>query len=162
MLWPTQAEADHFYGNPRGADPAHPSAAWESKNLVRIEPPFQMTYAGRPIKTIKIHRLCADSLARVLSDIAHAASHMPNVLSQWGVTIFGGTYNYRLMRGGNRLSMHSYGCAIDLDPERNSMGDRTPHFASCPEVLEAFRKEGWVWLGPTSAHDGMHFQAARL
>jgi hypothetical protein len=159
--WPHQNECDKFYGDPRGKD-GQPSLKWEALNLVRLTPPFQMTYAGKPIKTIRIHKKCHDSLARILAAIASAADHMPNVLSQWGVNIFGGSYNYRLMRGGSRLSMHSYGCAIDLDPERNAMGDRTPHFATCKEVLRAFEAEGWVWLGATSVHDAMHFQAARL
>lgn len=163
MKWPTQSGCDAFYGDPRGKD-GHASAAWEAKNLVRIIPPWQMTYMGKPMtKGFRIHRLCHDSLSRVFSQIADAANHMPNVLKQWGVDVFGGSYNYRLMRGSSsRISMHSYGCAIDLDPERNVMGTRAPdHFATIKPVLAAFQAEGWDWLGDNSVSDGMHWQAAR-
>ncbi len=159
MKWPRLSELDAFYGNPRGKN-GNPSLKWESANLVRLTPPWQMTYAGKPIQSIRVHRKCHDSLARVFGAIAEAADHMPQVLARWGVTVFGGTYNYRLIRGSaSRLSNHAYGAAIDLDPERNAMGDRTPHFATCKEVLAAFEAEGWAWLGKTSVHDGMHWEA---
>jgi hypothetical protein len=123
-----------------------------------------MTYAGKPIKTFRIHKKCHDSLARIFATIAQKADHMSNVLDRWGVTVFGGSYNYRLIRGSaSHLSMHSYGCALDLDPERNAMGDKTPNFALAKEVLDAFAYEGWVWGGTwTGRPDAMHWQAARV
>jgi len=58
--------------------------------------------------------------------------------------------------------MHSWGCAIDLDPANNGLGDRTPKFARYPKIIEAFKKEGWVWGGDWSNYDGMHFQMAKV
>ncbi len=43
--------------------------------------------------------------------------------------------------------MHSYGCAVDLDPVNNGLSDRTPRFAQFPQVLQAFADEGWKWGG---------------
>jgi hypothetical protein len=157
--WPMQADCNRFYGNPRGTN-GGPSAAWESANLVSVKPPYRMTYAGKPVSGIRIHRKCAESLKRVLARIWDAAGRDQATVDRWGASIYGGAYNYRLMRGGNALSMHSWGCAIDLDPARNGLGDQTPHFANVPEVLEAFAAEGWEWGGDWSRRDGMHWQAA--
>lgn len=157
--WPLQKDCDRFYGNPRGAN-GGPSAKWESENLVSIRPPYRMTYAGKPITGIRVHKKCAESLKRVLNRIWESAGKDQATVDRWGASIYGGAYNYRLMRGGNALSMHSWGCAIDLDPARNGLGDQTPHFANVPEVLDAFAAEGWEWGGDWSRRDGMHWQAS--
>ena len=75
-------------------------------------------------------------------------------IDEWGVSDFGGSYNFRLMRGSSHLSMHAYGCAIDLAPERFPMGVGSNKF--CDAVCTAFSDEGWVNL----PKDRMHFQAA--
>jgi hypothetical protein len=129
-----------------------------------------MTYAGAPVSRIRVHKHCAQSLLRVLNNLKDAAKGKQKILDHWGVSIFGGVVAYRLMRGGNRLSIHSYGAAIDLDPARNGMYDRTPRFAEFPEVLKAFADEGWRWGGDWNGNgssadermaDGMHWQATR-
>lgn len=178
MTWPTQAEVlsnKSVYGDPRGKDRSRMSPAWERANIITIAPPFRMTYAGTPIKRIRVNKHCAQSLLRVLNNLLAAArkkdpKRPQKVLDHWGVSIFGGVVQYRLMRGGTRLSIHSYGAAIDLDPARNAMYDRTPRFAEFPEVLKAFADEGWRWGGDWNGNgssaderqaDGMHWQATR-
>lgn len=161
MTWPLQSECDKFYGNPRGRN-GQASGAWESSNLVRITPPFKMTFAGKPVSSIRIHKKCADSFLRILNDIFEKSGKNQKVIDKSGFSLYGGSYNYRLMRQSNQLSMHSYGCAIDFDPGRNGMGDKTPNFANYPWIIGAFEKEGWVWGGRWSNPDGMHFQAARV
>ncbi|WP_196503145.1 M15 family metallopeptidase [Aestuariivirga litoralis] len=155
QTWPHQSGAQGFYGNPRGRG-GQASSAWEAKNLVPLKPPFRMTYAGKPIATFKIHRLCAESLMRVLQTIWDQAGREQARVDEWGVSIFGGTYNFRLKRGSSTLSMHAFGCAIDLAPERFPMGRAKATF--CAEVTAAFAAEGWVNL----PRDRMHFQAARI
>lgn len=161
MTWPLQSKCDAFYGNPRGKN-GQPSLPWELANLTHIVPPFQMTYDSHPIKSVRIHEKCADSLSRVFDDLWRIAGQDQKIIDQMGVSIFGGSYNFRLMRNGTRLSMHSYGCAIDLDPANNQLGDTTPRFQKWPQVYAAFEKEGWVWGGRWKGKgcDGMHFQAA--
>lgn len=166
MVWPLQSECDEFYGNPRNPqDPTKPSPSWESANIVRVKPPFALYYDGRPVtKGIAVHRKVSDSLGTVFGKIWQTAGQSQSTIDTWGMSIFGGAYNYRLMRGGNRLSMHAYGCAVDFDPDRNPFRSDTMHFASVPEVVDAFENEGWVWGGRWSSgsRDGMHFQAARI
>lgn len=169
MVWPTQQEVlsnKSVYGDPRGPDRTKMSLKWERENIVYIVPPFKMTYAGAPVKKIRVHKHCAQSLLRVFDNLLTSAKMIDRnspqkVLDTAGVSIFGGVVMYRLMRGGNKLSIHSYGAAIDLDPVRNGLGDQTPNFANHPWVLAAFKKEGWLWGGDWSRADGMHWQATR-
>ncbi|MEP6827903.1 MAG: M15 family metallopeptidase [Aestuariivirga sp.] len=113
-----------------------------------------MRYAGHPVASVKIHRKCAASLTRVFSAIWVASGKSQAKIDEWGVSTFGGSYNFRLMRNSSHLSMHSYGCAIDLAPERFPLGSHAHTFA--PEVIKAFNDEGWQNL----PNDRMHFQAA--
>lgn len=162
-MWPHQNEVDTFYGNPRGRN-GKSSPKWEKANLVRVVPPYQMFYAGKPISSFLVHRKCAGSMLKALAAIRDATKGDKKLLTESGANIFGGSYNFRLMRGSNRLSMHSWGCAIDLDPARNGMGDVTPHFAKYPFIIKAFEDAGAVWGGRWAgrACDGMHFQFARV
>ena len=153
--WPLQSGADDFYGNPRGRN-GRVSPLWMLRNLTHIEPPFAMTYAGDAISHVVIHRKCADSLSRILQTVWDASKHDQKQVDDWGASIFGGSFNYRLKRGSSTLSMHAYACAIDLAPDRFPMGRARPTF--CAEVLNAFAAEGWINL----PRDRMHFQAARL
>ena len=160
--WPAQSLCDAFYGNPRGKNGSY-SQVWALANLTYIKPPFAMKIAWAPytpITKIRIHKKCAASLERVLNDIWQRAGRDQNKINEWGVNLFGGSFNYRLMRGGSALSMHSWGCAIDLDPARNGLGDFTPYLTSDHPVSQAFKKEGWVHGADWRRPDAMHFQAA--
>jgi hypothetical protein len=160
-IWPNQSNVDSFYGNPRGPD-GQPSAAWEQKNLILVKTPWQLITAwdSAPVRGIRIHSLCAETLQNILKAIWVAAGQDEHVIKDWGMNLYGGGYSFRLMRGSNRLSMHSWGCAVDFDPERNKLGDTTPNFANCTKVLDAFNAEGWTWGGHWHKPDGMHWQAA--
>ncbi|MEA5113163.1 MAG: M15 family metallopeptidase [Geobacteraceae bacterium] len=79
---------------------------------------------------------------------------------------FGGCLNVRKMRGGSNWSMHSWGIAIDYDPDRNQLkwGRDRAAFAR-PEYDAWWRfweEEGWVSLGRSRNYDWMHVQAAKL
>jgi hypothetical protein len=163
--WPVERECPRFYGDPSyRASGDRPNASWESANLVRVSAPFKMYYAGKLVQSVRIHRKCAESLTRIFAAIWGAAGKSQKVIDQWGVSTYAGTFNYRPKRGGSVLSMHAYGCAIDLDPARNAHHDTTPNFAIGPQhkVVEIFEAEGWTWGGRWKGRscDGMHFQAA--
>ena len=163
MVWPLQKDVALYYGNPDADHNGEPDRAWEDANLVRVVPPWKMYLAWDPatqIKNIRIHRLCASSLGSVLGTIWARYGQMQGHIEEDRLHLFGGAYTFRLMRRSSKLSMHSYGCAIDLDPEHNQMGAH--QWTMPPKVIGAFQGEGWAWGGDWSTPDAMHFQAARV
>lgn len=138
-----------FYGKPGN-----------TANLVLVKPPWTMTFDGRPVKGVQIHKKCAESLKRVFDDIASQVDNDWSRLPR-GARIFDGSYNYRPVRGGSRPSCHSFGAAIDLDAEQNPMNSRGYKGTMSPMVINAFKREGWFWGGDFKTRkDPMHFQAA--
>ncbi len=160
-MWPHQSDVDQFYGNPRGEN-AGPSRAWETENIIRVKAPWQLMTAWdfTPVSGILIHKKCADSLSKVFEQIWQASGQNQQKINEWGMQLLAGGYNFRLMRGGTRLSMHSWGCAVDFDSARNSFGDPHPNFQHIPAVLDAFKAQEWTWGGTWGKPDGMHWQAA--
>ena len=167
--WPLQRDCPTFYGNPDPDGDGVPNRAWEDANLVRVTPPWTMVLSwdvSKTLKSIRVHKHVAPSLERILGVIWAHAGHSQDQIERMRMHLFGGAYNFRRMRGGHRLSMHSYGCAIDLDPERNRMGRPwAPLAGGMPSmVVNAFEDEGWVFGGRWSGDDcdPQHFQAARV
>jgi hypothetical protein len=121
-----------------------------------------MFFGHSPVKRIAVHRKCAHSLAHIL-DVLDSIK-LDELKPNGGFRNYSGAFNYRLMRGGSRLSMHSYGCAIDLDAEHNGFGQqpKPPGFTRIHPVVRAFEQAGWTWGGHWSKPDPMHFQAARV
>lgn len=146
-VWPLQSQCYAFYGDYR-------KAGWALWNLTTIVPPFTMTYDNKPASKITVHKKCAASLSRVFNAIWLASGKDQRKINEWGVSIFSGSYNPRMMRGSNHPSMHSWAIAIDLDAAKFPMGKSSNKFAA--PVLKAFADEGWVNL----PNDRMHFQAA--
>ncbi|MDR1318007.1 MAG: M15 family metallopeptidase [Treponema sp.] len=86
-----------------------------------------------------------------------------------------GAYNWRAIRGTERRSYHSWGLALDIQP--NKIGGKAIYWLwersrrddwmlvppedrwSPPErVIEAFEREGFVWGGKWALYDNMHFE----
>ena len=76
---------------------------------------------------------------------------------QASVTSFGGCFAFRPQRTGSKLSAHSWGIAIDLNPESNPQGSAGNMDA---ELIDIFRSAGFEWGGDWQgkARDPMHFQ----
>lgn len=145
--WPTtdQASLTKFYG-----------AAGDESKLVALDVSgLGVKYDGKPVKSVRCHVKVADSLKRVLTEIA-AGPHK-GILAAYA-----GCFNNRAMRGGSLPSLHARGAAIDLAPDTNGNHIAWPVAATMPlEVMEAFAKEGWLAAGAFWSRDAMHFQAAR-
>lgn len=131
--------------------------------LVKIELPYPMTLAwdrSVQVTTTKCHKLIAENLLNVFNQLLHEYGLLR--IQQLGIDLYGGCFNYRKMRGGNDWSRHSWGVAIDLDPERNQLHETkaTARFAR-PEykpMIDIFYNNGFCSLGVEKDYDWMHFE----
>jgi len=175
----TQAQARKLFGNPARAD-GRLNETWQARNLVRVKLPYPMRLAwdlDDVVTEVTFHRARARDLQSALTEVwAHARTEVKERhgydhdtrfydreallwLRARGLDIFGGTFNFRNVRGGAGLSMLAYGVAIDIDPKHNALG-KTGRIAKESRWLVAiFERHGFRWGGTFRRKDGMHFQA---
>lgn len=157
--WPNQNQKalDEFFGLhglPGGREPP----------LTFVDVPWTLKLAWNKRQTtrrIRCNKGVAESLARVLARV-HDTYGEKNI-HDLGLDLFGGCYEPRPMRGGSAISTHSWGIALDWDPDRNKLewGRNQAHLAR-PEYdawWKAWEDEGWLSLGRTKNFDWMHVQA---
>ena len=131
--------------------------------LTSIKLPYPMKLAwdkSTKVTTIRCHKLVADNFSSVFNEILEVYGLAK--IQELGIDLFGGCFNFRSMRGGSDYSRHSWGIAIDLDPERNQLKEtsRTARFAR-PEydkLHEIFEKYGFENMGKVKGYDWMHFE----
>lgn len=154
--WPSQAKVPQFFGEPgnpkctAGIAEVYPMRiAWDKSSIVR---------------RFRCHALVEKPIERIFQQ---ALQHYGQAqLTKLGLDLFGGCYNFRPMRGAKTWSMHAYGIAVDLDPERNQLkwGRDKAVFAR-PEYVPFWNiveSEGATSLGRARNYDWMHFQFANL
>lgn len=155
MNWPTESQCPKFYG-PKG------------ENQTSIILPYPMILDWSPKESIKkmtCHEKVANSMLRIFKKLLDEYGF--EELHKLGIDQFGGCLNVRLKRGSKTAwSIHSWGCAVDLDPDRNTlkMTMKQAQFGK-PEYLPMWKiieGEGAVSLGRTKNFDPMHWQFARL
>lgn len=155
--WPGQtpeSELVQFYGQ-----------VGQNQTLIDLPYSHRLSWqTGTVITRFQCHEKVHDSLHRVLT----------RVLDRYGLEeirrlrldLWGGCFNDRSMRGGTRHSMHSWGIAIDYDPDRNRLQWGRDRAVFAKSEYDAWWKlweqEGWVSLGRTRNFDWMHVQAAKL
>lgn len=153
MITATQLIAKYGTPNPTGKG-----------YLTTIKLPYKMRVAWDRkifISSFQCHKLIATPLLAVFTDLLSHYGY--DELVRLGIDLYGGCFNYRFMRGSTKtLSRHSWGTAIDLDPDRNLLHETkvTARFAR-PEykpMIEIFYKHGFVGLGPEENRDWMHFE----
>lgn len=104
----------------------------------------------------------ADSLRAVAAELAK----YPDLKKYFQSS---GAFYWRQVRGANRMSAHSYGIAFDIavpysdywlwdnrnakETSRISYKNRIPR-----QIVDAFRKHGFVWGGAWYHYDTMHFE----
>jgi hypothetical protein len=155
--WPRQADVTGFFGPAGGRDCMSGS----------VSLPFDFPLAWDEDQRLSRFSCHVKVAAPLTSIFAEAAKHYGEAeFRRLRLDRFGGCYNYRQIRGGASLSMHAWGIAVDLDPERNQLkwaSDKAsfarPEYAPFWSIVEA---HGAVSLGRTRNFDWMHFQFARL
>jgi hypothetical protein len=126
---------------------------WRADFLCRVTMPFELPLSWDRTSTVSrmtCHRRLAGIFVSVFDQIQVCGL-------QSRITSFGGCFAFRPQRTGTKLSTHSWGIAIDLNPESNAQG--TPGTMDS-ELIEVFRDAGFQWGGDWSGsrRDPMHFQ----
>jgi hypothetical protein len=141
---------------------------------IRLEQLLKATY-GHSARTVELGRLrffgirvpvarrALPAFERVAARLETAVAANPRLL-KWLKPI-GGTWQWRTIARSKSLSTHSWGIAIDLNPEHTEYWrwaiparpikwkNRAPQ-----EIVDAFEAEGFVWGGRWLHYDTMHFE----
>mgnify|MGYP001613860592 FL=1 len=152
--WPRQSNVQSFYGD-------------IGQHQTTLVLPFTMKLAwdmDKVVTRFSVHEKVHDSAKTCFERIANAYDESKRAAC--GFDLFGGCLNVRKMRGGSSWSMHSWGIAIDFDPERNQLkwGRDRARLAQpdCEEFWRIWEDAGWLSLGRARNYDWMHVQAATL
>ncbi len=117
--------------------------------------------SGKKIKVTKINGV-ADALRKVSAELDQLPAKYLKYLKPMA-----GTYNCRTIAGTKRLSVHSFGAAIDINAKlgnywRWSKPDKVGKYLyknQIPwEIVEIFEKHGFIWGGKWYHYDTMHFE----
>ncbi len=155
--WPRQTPQEILF--------QHYGGVGENQTSIDLPYPHKLAWnKARVVRRFTCHERVSDSLRRVLARVLDA--YGLEEIRRLRLDLWGGCLNVRKMRGGTRYSLHSWGIAVDYDPERNRLkwGRDRAHFAR-PEYDTWWRlweEEGWVSLGRHRNFDWMHVQAAKL
>ena len=132
--------------------------------LVSVPVPanYPLKYDGKPVKSIRIHKLVADRLAAALQDIInHYGEDIEKVAP--GACVYDGSYNFRQARNSSSQSVHSWGLAIDFDAGNNTMKMTAPKARLSQDIYKPFfdilEYHGFNSLGRRGDYDWMHVQA---
>lgn len=149
----TTTEAIKIFGKPNQ----------QGSYLTTIQLPYPMRLAWdkkTTVKTMRCHKLVAEDFTNVFKELLEV--YGIEKIQELGIDLFGGCFNFRSMRGGSDYSRHSWGIAIDLDPERNLLREtsKTARFAreEYKPMIDIFYKHGFVSLGREKNYDWMHFE----
>jgi hypothetical protein len=125
------------------------SPAWERVHLITAMLPCLP-------RRLYVHRVMLAPLMAALERCARIGGY---------VVRSAGCFSPRSKRGSNRLSVHTWAMAIDIDPDVNPyvphcpVGDARRVHAIPDSWIDAFEAEGFEWGGRwQDDYDAMHFQ----
>lgn len=149
--WPTQAEirsGKSIFGK-RGAPP-----------MVKITPPYQLYYDGKPLSVISVHEKIATAVLDVLNKVL--AHYGAEKIHQLKLDRYDGCFNDRSTRSGSLPSMHAWAIAIDWCAAENGNNVHAPKaLFSKPEYkywIQCWKDAGFTG-GFDWDRDYMHVQA---
>lgn len=146
---PGRIRCDAFFQKMYGS-----SASEVEANLVTIKWMPKSTNAS--VKITKIN-----GVDKQLAKVSEELDNLPADLKKY-VTKTAGTFNWRVIAGTNKLSMHSYGIAIDINTKYSDYwqwNKSMKYVNRIPmEIVEIFEKYGFIWGGKWYHYDTMHFE----
>lgn len=135
--------------------------------LVTIPLPYPMRLSWDltvSVKRMRVHKAVAEDLTNVFKELLSHYGY--EKIKSLGLDKFGGCFNYRATRQGKGWSSHSWGIAVDLDPDNNHLHytNKDASFAR-PQYLpliSIMEKYGFASLGVLKNYDWMHFEKGIL
>jgi hypothetical protein len=126
---------------------------WQTEQLATLPLPFPIVLSwdrSRHVERITCHKVLKLTLGAVFQAILKAGLQLK-------ISSFGGCFSFRPQRSGKKLSTHSWGIAIDLNPESNAQGTTGD---MDPSIVAIFTQAGFAWGGDWqgTVRDPMHFQ----
>ena len=152
-------EINECYGNPHGGN-GNADPKWFAENVVSLIPPYDMNFSWGPkVEHLQLHKKCRDMFGEALLGIKKLYGTQADINAH-RLNLTGGAFMYRLMRGSSsKMSIHSWACALDIDPQHNPFPAKwRPGFIPA-EAAAVFQKCGLIWRGANGDDDPMHFQA---
>lgn len=121
-------------------NPADPN--WQKQNLTTISP-----VAGQ---SWQVYKPAADAFQGLIGDLV-AEGYQPHS---------SGGFNYRNIRGGQKLSQHAFGTAIDINADENPrVAPGAALVTDLPaNTADLAKKWGLEWGGTWHRPDAMHFE----
>lgn len=149
-FWPKQSEVPEFFG-PVGTH----------QTQITLPVPFRIAWdPEKSVTLVSCHEKVADPLRLIWQETLREFGEAR--FRALRLDMFGGCLNVRKMRGGSAWSMHSWGIAWDVDPDRNQLKwgrDKAQlDDASYVPFWNIVRSYGALSLGQTHNFDWMHFQ----
>lgn len=132
-------------------------------NQVLLDLPYPMRLSwnlSQTVNRMSCNARIEEPLARIFQKaLDHYGMEQIKALR---LDVFGGCLNVRKMRGGSEWSVHSWGAAVDLDPDRNQLAWGRDRAAFAKPEYDAFwgfvEEEGGYSLGRRENRDWMHFE----
>jgi len=169
------------FAYPVGAEPAPPARNFDP-GRIRVEPLFRALYGDCEKGQVegKLRRIAwvpghgggevsvttAQGADKALEAVSRDLDRLPASFKKYLVPS-AGTYNCRRVAGTARMSMHSYGAAIDLNtaysaywlwakPDAQGVHQWSNRIPT--EIVDIFEKHGFIWGGRWYHFDTMHFE----
>ena len=142
-----------LYGDPTplvGED-GHVSSIWEARMVpVRLPGPLPLGWDENVFaRSVRVHQTIDDVVRETFDAL---------VVHWSSLRTYDGGYVWRTQRGSSKkLSMHSFGAALDFNAATNRQGSPGNMH---PSIVAVFEAHGWTWGGRfrESRVDPMHFQ----
>lgn len=106
---------------------------------------------AHPVQRIYANKVMAPQLSLALNSIVQRklCSHVKG---------YGGCFEIRTIRDREGISTHSWGMAIDINPDENPLGVLPTVESMNPALVKCFTDAGFVWGGNFQRPDPQHFQ----
>ena len=134
-------------------------------NQVKLVLPYKMKLAWNTnvvISSFVCHKKAKNDLESIFRQTLEHYSG--DGIRELGLDLFGGCYNKRKIRGGDRWSTHAYSIAVDLNPLENQLhwGKDRAVFAKprYDKFWDIVYKNNFYSLGKEKNYDFMHIQRA--